>query len=49
MLKTGLDLIDAGLALGTVQPQPPNPNGKISSQLPLASTVVAAERPWNVA
>jgi beta-lactam-binding protein with PASTA domain len=34
-------LIQAGLALGTVQPQPPNPNGKISSQLPLASTVVA--------
>ncbi|HXD65302.1 MAG TPA: PASTA domain-containing protein [Solirubrobacteraceae bacterium] len=33
-------LIQAGLALGTVQPQPPNPNGKISSQLPLASTVV---------
>ena len=34
-------LIDAGLALGTVQPQPPNPNGKISSQLPLAGTPVA--------
>ena len=29
-------LIEAGLALGTVQPQPPDPNGKISSQLPLA-------------
>jgi hypothetical protein len=34
-------LIEAGLALGTVQPQPPNPNGKISSQLPLAGTPVA--------
>lgn len=34
-------LIDAGLALGAVQPQPPNPNGKVSSQLPLAGTPVA--------
>ena len=34
-------LIAAGLALGAVQPQPPNPNGKISSQLPLAGTPVA--------
>jgi beta-lactam-binding protein with PASTA domain len=34
-------LIEAGLALGTVQPQPPDPNGKISSQLPLAGTPVA--------
>jgi beta-lactam-binding protein with PASTA domain len=34
-------LIQAGLALGTVQPQPPDPNGKISSQLPLAGTPVA--------
>jgi len=34
-------LIDAGLALGAVQPQPPNPNGKIVSQLPLAGTKVA--------
>jgi beta-lactam-binding protein with PASTA domain len=34
-------LIEAGLALGAVQPQPPNPNGKISSQLPLAGTPVA--------
>jgi beta-lactam-binding protein with PASTA domain len=34
-------LIDAGLALGAVQPQPPDPNGKISSQLPLAGTPVA--------
>ena len=34
-------LIKAGLALGTVQPQPPDPNGKISSQLPLAGTPVA--------
>ena len=34
-------LIEAGLVLGTVQPQPPNPNGKISSQLPLAGTPVA--------
>ncbi len=33
-------LIAAHLALGTVQPQPPNPNGKISSQLPLAGTPV---------
>ncbi|HEY1715191.1 MAG TPA: PASTA domain-containing protein [Solirubrobacteraceae bacterium] len=34
-------LIQAGLALGAVQPQPPDPNGKISSQLPLAGTPVA--------
>ncbi|HEX3977777.1 MAG TPA: PASTA domain-containing protein [Solirubrobacteraceae bacterium] len=34
-------LLEAGLALGAVQPQPPNPNGKISSQLPLAGTPVA--------
>ncbi|MGZ4168681.1 MAG: PASTA domain-containing protein [Solirubrobacteraceae bacterium] len=34
-------LIEAGLALGAVQPQPPNPNGKILSQLPLAGTPVA--------
>ena len=34
-------LIEAGLALGAVQPQPPDPNGKISSQLPLAGTPVA--------
>ena len=34
-------LIAAGLALGAVQPQPPNPNGKVSSQLPLAGTPVA--------
>ena len=34
-------LIEAGLALGAVQPQPPDPNGKISSQLPLAGTAVA--------
>jgi beta-lactam-binding protein with PASTA domain len=34
-------LIDAGLALGAVQPQPPNPNGKVVSQLPLAGAEVA--------
>ena len=34
-------LIEAGLVLGTVQPQPPDPNGKVSSQLPLAGTPVA--------
>ena len=34
-------LIEAGLALGTVQPQPANPNGKITSQLPFAGTPVA--------
>ncbi|HEX3978684.1 MAG TPA: PASTA domain-containing protein [Solirubrobacteraceae bacterium] len=34
-------LIEAGLALGTVQPQPPDPNGKITSQLPFAGTPVA--------
>ena len=34
-------LIEAGLVLGTVQPQPPDPNGKVSSQLPLANTPVA--------
>ncbi len=34
-------LIEAGLALGAVQPQPPDPNGKISAQLPLAGTPVA--------
>ena len=34
-------LIAAGLTLGAVQPQPPNPNGKISSQMPLAGTQVA--------
>jgi beta-lactam-binding protein with PASTA domain len=34
-------LIQAGLALGAVQPQPPNPNGKIQSQLPFAGTKVA--------
>jgi beta-lactam-binding protein with PASTA domain len=34
-------LIEAGLALGAVQPQPPDPTGKITSQLPLAGTPVA--------
>ena len=33
-------LIRAQLALGTVQPQPPNPSGKVFSQLPLAGTTV---------
>jgi beta-lactam-binding protein with PASTA domain len=41
-------LIDAGLALGAVQPQPPNPTGKISSQLPLAGTSVAGGFSVNV-
>jgi beta-lactam-binding protein with PASTA domain len=31
----------SGLALGAVSPQPLNPNGKISAQLPLAGTAVA--------
>jgi beta-lactam-binding protein with PASTA domain len=41
-------LIGAGLALGTVQPQPPNPNAKVSSQLPLAGTTVASGFSVNV-
>ncbi len=41
-------LIRAGLALGTVQPQPPNPNAKVSSQLPLAGTSVASGFSVNV-
>jgi beta-lactam-binding protein with PASTA domain len=41
-------LIKAGLALGTVQPQPPNPNAKVSSQLPLAGTTVASGFSVNV-
>ena len=41
-------LIAAGLALGTVLPQPPDPNAKISSQLPLAGTPVADGTAVNV-
>jgi beta-lactam-binding protein with PASTA domain len=41
-------LIQAGLALGTVQPQPPDPSAKVSSQLPLAQTMVATGSAVNV-
>ena len=41
-------LIGAGLVLGTVQPQPPDPTAKVSSQLPLAGTAVATGSAVNV-
>lgn len=41
-------LLASGLALGSVSPQPLNPNGKISAQLPLAGTPVADGTPVNV-
>ena len=31
----------AGLMLGTVSPQPPDPNGKIATQIPATGTVAA--------
>ena len=31
----------AGLMLGTVSPQPPNPNGTIATQIPATGTVAA--------
>jgi beta-lactam-binding protein with PASTA domain len=41
-------LLGAQLALGTVAPQPLDPKGKITSQLPLAGTPVANGTPVNV-
>ena len=41
-------LIGVGLALGTVQPQPPNPTAKVFSQLPLAGTMVPTGSAVNV-
>ena len=41
-------LIGAQLTLGTIQPQPPNPAGKVLSQLPLAGTMVPTGSAVNV-